>query len=173
MVYWRVPTAYSTASVQQQYAIDAHQYGNQPPRHRADALTKTCHAGLDADADQFLRLWAHETERVYGDRMINETDVERFQDIVAKQYKAFLGDLDQEICREVGGAREDGGGEFPYAAELSDAERAAHLELRSLPPAERCDSWRKQSHAPQEIGCHEASAILRAVRASRRPDLSE
>ena len=31
---------YSTALVQQQYAIDAHPvYGNQPPRHRADALT--------------------------------------------------------------------------------------------------------------------------------------
>ena len=38
----------------QQYAIDAHLYGNQPPRHRADALTKTFHAGLDADADQFV-----------------------------------------------------------------------------------------------------------------------
>ena len=54
MAYWRVQMTYSIASVQQQYAIDAHRYGNQPPRHRADALTKTCHAGLDADADQFV-----------------------------------------------------------------------------------------------------------------------
>ena len=42
------------------------------------------------------RLWAHETQRVYGDRMVNETDVEKFNELVARQTKAHLGELDQE-----------------------------------------------------------------------------
>ena len=64
MVYWRVPTAYSTASAQHQYAIDAHQYPTSmalpclslspaalatlrpPRRHRSDALA----ARWDKDA---------------------------------------------------------------------------------------------------------------------------
>ena len=53
MAYWRVPMTYTTAPVQQQHAIDAHQYGNQPPRHRADAPYMV-HTGLDADVDQFV-----------------------------------------------------------------------------------------------------------------------
>ena len=54
MAYWRVPTAYSTASVQHQYAIDAHQHNatvsltlrrrqtiRPPRRHRGDAVAGT------------------------------------------------------------------------------------------------------------------------------------
>jgi dynein heavy chain len=42
------------------------------------------------------RLWLHEANRVYGDRMINEQDVEKFLDLQLKAAKAHLGDLDQE-----------------------------------------------------------------------------
>ena len=42
------------------------------------------------------RLWIHETVRVYGDRMTTPTDVERFNEILIKKAKEFLGDLNQE-----------------------------------------------------------------------------
>ncbi|KAL3909005.1 MAG: hypothetical protein SGPRY_009579 [Prymnesium sp.] len=42
------------------------------------------------------RLWIHETSRVYGDRMVSESDVERFQEVIVKSAKAHLNDLPQE-----------------------------------------------------------------------------
>ena len=37
------------------------------------------------------RLWIHETRRVYADRMVNQTDVDRFEEILAKNVKAHPG----------------------------------------------------------------------------------
>ena len=37
------------------------------------------------------RLWIHETRRVYGDRMVNQTDVDRLEEILAKNVKAHPG----------------------------------------------------------------------------------
>uniref|UniRef100_A0A7S2NI24 Dynein heavy chain n=1 Tax=Haptolina brevifila TaxID=156173 RepID=A0A7S2NI24_9EUKA len=42
------------------------------------------------------RLLLHEVNRVYGDRMVSESDVERFQEIILKNAKAFLGEYNFE-----------------------------------------------------------------------------
>ena len=44
---------------------------------------------------QICRLYLHEATRVYGDRMVSESDVERFVEILVKNAKAYLGELDQ------------------------------------------------------------------------------
>jgi dynein heavy chain len=42
------------------------------------------------------RLLIHEINRVYGDRMVSEQDVERFQEVIQKQCKNHLGDINQD-----------------------------------------------------------------------------
>ncbi|KAL1498812.1 hypothetical protein AB1Y20_014117 [Prymnesium parvum] len=44
---------------------------------------------------QLARLWLHEVYRVYGDRLTNENDCLRFDEITARYTKTFFEDLDQ------------------------------------------------------------------------------
>ena len=46
------------------------------------------------------RLWMHETRRVYADRMVNQTDVDKFEEILAKNAKAHLGEMPAEELNE-------------------------------------------------------------------------
>ena len=44
----------------------------------------------------FARLWMHECNRVFGDRLINEPDMNRFADFLRETAKTFFADIDQD-----------------------------------------------------------------------------
>jgi dynein heavy chain, axonemal len=47
---------------------------------------------------QMLRLWIHETDRVYGDRLVSERDAERFNDtLVNTAKKHFSEDTSDDL----------------------------------------------------------------------------
>ena len=46
------------------------------------------------------RLWMHETRRVYADRMVNQTDVDKFEEILSKNAKTHLGEMPAEELNE-------------------------------------------------------------------------
>ena len=52
--------------------------------------------GTYKDPLRMARLLLHEAYRVYSDRMVFESDCEKFQELIIKNVKQFLGDLDQE-----------------------------------------------------------------------------
>ena len=56
------------------------------PRHRARGTTQVCLAEQQHYPTPFhvIRLWLHEGERVFGDRLINAADREKFAEIVAE-----------------------------------------------------------------------------------------
>ena len=57
-----------------------------------------CLAQPDYYTDQLplARLWLHEVNRVYGDRLVNESDTARFQEIVTRTGKNFFEDIDAD-----------------------------------------------------------------------------
>ena len=46
------------------------------------------------------RLWMHETRRVYADRMVNQTDVDKFEEILSKSAKTHLGEMPADELNE-------------------------------------------------------------------------
>ena len=42
---------------------------------------------------QVIRLWIHECERTLADRMVNKTDLDRFQDMRIKTTKKYFADI--------------------------------------------------------------------------------
>ena len=47
------------------------------------------------DALSCVRLWIHECERVYGDRLVSETDLAKFVDLRMSITMKFFGNLNQ------------------------------------------------------------------------------
>nr|P39057.1 RecName: Full=Dynein beta chain, ciliary [Heliocidaris crassispina]BAA00827.1 dynein beta-heavy chain [Heliocidaris crassispina] len=47
----------------------------------------------------FARLWMHECQRVYGDKMINDQDIEAFEKLVFEYAKKFFEDVDEEALK--------------------------------------------------------------------------
>jgi dynein heavy chain, axonemal len=47
------------------------------------------------DAGKFAGLWCHESERVYADRLVSETDIAKFQKVLKDVGKKFFKDLNQ------------------------------------------------------------------------------
>ncbi|NXH15458.1 DYH17 protein, partial [Bucco capensis] len=55
--------------------------------------TREC---LESPVD-LVRLWLHEAERVYGDKLINETDQKGFRKMLADTCKKFFGELSEDL----------------------------------------------------------------------------
>ena len=45
------------------------------------------------DTKKFIRLYAHECQRVFRDRLVNQSDMEAFDEILVKNLKDFFGDV--------------------------------------------------------------------------------
>ena len=52
-------------------------------------------AGHIKDAVSCVRLWIHECERVFADRLISESDIARFSELRLSATKKYFGSLNQ------------------------------------------------------------------------------
>ena len=43
------------------------------------------------DAEKFVRLWIHESNRTYGDRLVGAADLAKYKQLTADTVKKFFG----------------------------------------------------------------------------------
>ena len=56
-------------------------------------LCTTVPNSFGKDSNKFVRLWIHEARRVFSDRMVNEKDEDRFNEIVIDSTKKYFSDV--------------------------------------------------------------------------------
>ncbi|XP_068082615.1 dynein beta chain, ciliary-like [Anabrus simplex] len=52
------------------------------------------------EASDIVRLWIHETQRIYGDKLAEEKDIDSFHKLIIEAYKKTYEDIDEHVVME-------------------------------------------------------------------------